>query len=170
MIWEYIKNNAITVAIAVTGFLSALVTMFINTGDSLSVKWLIFIVWLMLTIIVLLFGFIFIILQNKTISDDNIKQLKLKSLNKKIGNSDIFLNQSSIPLNLNNIVKVYFLDTDRVENVIGVGIVTHIQENDKVCHIEFKFKNDVVYDHNNLYFSLLINYNELKILLPQGDE
>jgi hypothetical protein len=67
-------------------------------------------------------------------------------------------------------VKVYFLDTDRVENVIGIGIVTHIQENDKVCHIEFKFKNDVVFDHNNLYFSLLINYNELKILLPQGDE
>jgi hypothetical protein len=170
MILEYLKNNIIPVAVAVAGFLSALVSMFINTGDLLSIKWLIFTIWLMLTIIILQFGFILKILQNKTIDDDNIKQLKLKSLNKKIGNSDIFLNQSNIYLNLNNIVKVYFLDTDRVENVIGIGIVTHIQENDKVCHIEFKFKNDVVFDHNNLYFSLLINYNELKILLPQGDE
>ncbi|MDN5377078.1 MAG: hypothetical protein PWQ42_374, partial [Sulfurospirillum sp.] len=80
MILEYLKNNIIPVAVAVAGFLSALVSMFINTGDLLSIKWLIFTIWLMLTIIILQFGFILKILQNKTIDDDNIKQLKLKSL------------------------------------------------------------------------------------------
>ena len=39
---EYIKKHIIAVFISVAGFLSALVTLFINVNETISIKWLIF--------------------------------------------------------------------------------------------------------------------------------
>lgn len=48
-----LKPSISSVAIAVAGALSALVTMFVNVQDTLSVKWFLFVIWLSATILIL---------------------------------------------------------------------------------------------------------------------
>lgn len=43
-----------SLAVGAAGFLSALVTMFVNTADQVSIKWLLFVLWLFTTIVIIL--------------------------------------------------------------------------------------------------------------------
>ena len=48
-----------SILVGVAGFLSALVGMFVNTNDEISVKWFIFIIWMFLSFVILLFKLLY---------------------------------------------------------------------------------------------------------------
>ncbi|EIF5991860.1 hypothetical protein H9I69_003974, partial [Escherichia coli] len=54
MNFNALKPSISSAAIGGAGFLSALVTMFVNVQSELSVKWFIFLTWLSITIFILL--------------------------------------------------------------------------------------------------------------------
>lgn len=161
---EYFKQHFLAVLIGVVGFLSAIVTMFINTDSSVSIKWLIFLIFISSIILFLLISFIFELLKNKSY-DDNINRFKLKYLNKETDKGEVFLNKSSINFEYGDVIKIYYLDKDKVEIFIGIGIVEHIQIQQNICHVDFLWKNEINDKMKDVYFSLKINKDELKLLI-----
>ena len=47
---EYFKAHIVPIIIGVSGFLSAMVTLFINVDDSISIKWLILVIFIFLIV------------------------------------------------------------------------------------------------------------------------
>ncbi|MFW2569181.1 hypothetical protein, partial [Aliarcobacter butzleri] len=78
---EYIKKHILAVLIGVLGFLSAIVTLFINVNELISIKFLIFIIFVTCVIVSILIGFIVELLKN-SYNNDTVNNLKLKNLNR----------------------------------------------------------------------------------------
>jgi hypothetical protein len=163
---KYIKIHIFAVSISILGFLSAIVTLFINITQLISVKWLIFLLFIALVVIVTLIGFIIDFLK-ATNKGYNINQLKLKDLNKSTSKGEVFLNKSKIDFDYGDVVKIYYLDKDKIEKFIGIGIIEHIQKEQHICHINFLSKNKIDDKINEVYFSLKINKDELKLLIEK---
>jgi len=157
---KYIKAHIFAVSISILGFLSAIVTLFIDITQLISIKWLIFLAFIALVAIFVLAGFIFEFLKNIN-NNYNINQLKLKDLNKKSSKGEVFLNKSKIDFDYGDVVKVYYLDKDNIERFIGIGIIEHIQKEQNICHIDFISRNKINDKINEVYFSLKINKDEL---------
>ncbi len=163
---EYSKTHIFAVSISILGFLSAIVTLFIDIKQLVSIKWLIFLIFIALVIITVLIGFIIEFLKNKN-NSYNINQLKLKNLNKKSPKGEVFLNKSQINFEYGDIVKVYYLDKDKIERFIGIGIIEHIQKEQSICHINFLLKEETNNSISEVYFSLKINKDELQQLIQK---
>jgi len=161
---EYFKQHFLAVLIGVVGFLSAIVTMFINTETSISIKWLIFLIFISSIILFLLISFVIELLKNKSF-DDNINRFKLKYLNKQTDKGEVFLNKSSVNFEYGDVIKIYYLDKDKIEVFIGIGIIEHIQIQQNICHVDFLWKNKINDEIKDVYFSLKINKDELKSLM-----
>lgn len=164
MLIQYIKKHILASVFGVLGFLSAIVTMFFNTADVISVKWLIFAIFITLSIIVLLIGFIIEIQGSSALYETNIKQLKLQHIKRTNEGRNIYKNLSNVDFDYGDVVKVYMLDGDNIEVFIGIGVIVHIQPKEKICHIEFIIKDLVDSDFKEVYFSLKINKDQLKQL------
>lgn len=161
MLIQYIKKHILASVFGVLGFLSAIVTMFFNTADVISVKWLIFVIFIALSFIVLLIGFIIEIQGNSALYETNIKQLKLQHIKRTAEGRNIYKNLSNVDFDNGDVVKVYMLDGDNIEVFIGVGVIAHVQPKEKICHIEFITKDSVDSDSKEVYFSLKINKDQL---------
>lgn len=161
---EYFKQHFLAVLIGVVGFLSAIVTMFIDTNSSVSMKWLIFIIFITSIILFLLISFIIELLKNKSY-DDNVNRFKLTYLNKQTDKGEVFLNKSPVNFEYGDVIKIYHLDKDKVEVFIGIGIIEHIQIQQNICHVDFLWKNEINDEIKDVYFSLKINKDELKSLI-----
>lgn len=164
--FEYFKQHIIAILIGVLGFLSVIVTMFIETQTLISIKWLIFTIFITLVLLFLLTSFIIELLKNKSV-DDNINRFKLKYLNKKTDKGEVFLNKSTVNFEYGDVIKIYHLDKDKVEKFIGIGIIEHIQTQQNICHIDFLWKNEIDDSIKDVYFSLKINKDELKSLIDK---
>lgn len=164
MLIQYIKEHILASIFGVLGFVSALVTMFVNTSDTLSIKWLIFAIFIALSMIVLLIGFIIEIQGNSALYETNIKQLKLQHIKRTNEGRNIYKNLSNVDFDYGDVVKVYMLDGDKIEVSIGVGVIVHVQPKEKICHIEFITKDSVDSDSKEVYFSLKINKDQLEQL------
>lgn len=160
---EYIKKHILAVLIGVLGFLSAIVTLFINVNELISIKILIFVIFITCVVISILIGFIIELLRNNY-NDININNLKLKNLNKSTEKGEVFLNKSNIDFAYGDVVKIYYLDKDKIERFIGIGIIVHIQKEQNICHINFLLKENPNEKTNEVYFSLKINKDELELL------
>ncbi len=164
---EYFRKHVVAVSISILGFLSAIVTLFVDMGQSISIKWLVFVVFILLTLLVLAFGIIAEFLKDSFINED-VNQLKLINLNKPIRKGEVFLevylNKSGINFEHGDVVKVYYLDKDRIEQFIGIGVIEHIQKQENICHINFLLKTESNCTIKEVYFSLKINKDELSLL------
>lgn len=91
--------------------------------------------------------------------------MKLKYLNKQTEKGIVFQNLSNIKFNYGDVVKIYFLDKEKIEQFSGIGIIFHIQLN-QICHIEFLLKNNIGMDNiKKVFFSLKLNKDEILTLL-----
>ena len=108
-------------AVGAAGFLSALVTMFINTSQEISVKWMLLAIWLFSTVAIILLKLVFDLVNEKRppapyevpikyLSDD---QILLIRRNENFGNQ---------------IVVGCYSNVDDIERLIFLGAVHHIQE------------------------------------------
>lgn len=169
---EYFKAHIVPIIIGVSGFLSAMVTLFINVDDSISIKWLILVIFIFLIVTTMLVGYLYNVKQN-TVDYSFIKKLKLQPLYKNVKGNDLFLNNSSIKLTYNDIIKLYFIDSENVEVFVGIGIIRHIQSDNRICHIEFLYRIDKTIPkqyNSSLYFSLQLKESDIKDLLNlQGE-
>lgn len=160
---EYIKKHILAVLIGVLGFLSAIVTLFINVNEVISIKILIFVIFVTCVVLSILIGFIIELLKNNY-NNDNVNNLKLIDLNKSTEKGEVFLNKSNIDFDYGDVVKIYYLDKDKIERFIGIGIIGHIQKEQNICHINFLLKENSNQKTNEVYFSLKINKDELELL------
>jgi hypothetical protein len=165
-IFEYLKKHIFAVIIGVLGSLSAIVTLFIDVTQSISIKWFVFLIFIALVLITIFIGLI-IELVKHNYENFNLDQLKLKDLNKNAGKGEVFLNESNIDFDYGDVVKVYYLDKDKIEKFIGIGVIEHTQKEQKICHINFLFKNKMDEKIDKVYFSLKINKDELKLIMDK---
>lgn len=165
--FEYFKKHIFAVIIGVLGSLSAIVTLFINVTQLVSIKWFIFLIFIVLILVTVLIGLIIELIKNNH-ENYNFDQLKLKDLNKNAGKGEVFLNESNIDFDYGDVVKVYYLDKDKIERFIGIGVIEHTQKEQKICHINFLFKNKIDEQIDKVYFSLKINKDELKLIIDKG--
>lgn len=165
-IYEYTKKHIFAVIIGVLGFLSAIVTLFIDVTQAVSIKWFVFLIFIAFVFITILIGLIVELIRNNN-ENNSFDQLKLKDLNKNAGKGEVFLNESNIDFDYGDVVKVYYLDKDKIERFIGVGVIEHTQKEQKICHINFLIKNQIDEQINKVYFSLKINKDELKLIMDK---
>ncbi|WP_169940435.1 hypothetical protein [Campylobacter sp. RM15925] len=169
---EYFKANIISIVIGVSGFLSAIVTLFINLNDLISIKWLVFVIFIFLVTVSILVGYLYDIKKDTT-DYSFIKKLKLKPLYKNVKGNELFVNNSSIELTYNDIIKLYFINSENIEVFVGIGIIRHVQSDNRICHIKFLYRIDKAIPkqyNSSLYFSLQLKESDIKdVLNLQGE-
>lgn len=115
--------SSIAIAVGVAGFTSALVTMFINTMQTTSIKWIIFLSWVFVTILVILIKVIndqskIYMHPQSSVSEKPIRYMPDKGLIL-IRKNDFFLN--------NTMVGCYCIDGE-FETIAFVAMVSHVQD------------------------------------------
>lgn len=118
-----------SVAFGAAGFISAIVTMFVNTSNTLSVKWFIFLTWIFLTVIVVLI---------KVIIDTENELSKKKPLpfERPLGlpdNDGILVIRKNEAFANNIIIGIYFVN-EEIERPAFAAHVHHVQ--DKIIQIK----------------------------------
>lgn len=110
--------------IGATGFLSALVTMFVDVQSTLSIKWFIFLTWLFITI------FILMIKRIRELEDQNRQLLPLpfEKPIKILEDKGIILIRKNKTF-ANNIVVGCYFTSDDVEKLAFSAHVYHTQDN-----------------------------------------
>lgn len=110
--------------IGATGFLSALVTMFVNIQETVSIKWFIFLIWLFLTLSILMIKRIIELeVQNK-----ELLPLPFEKPLKILEDKGIILIRKNKTFANNIIVGCYFINDD-VEKIAFSAHVYHTQDN-----------------------------------------
>ncbi len=115
--------KSIPIMIASAGFLSAIITMFVDVNQTLSIKWLVFLTWLLITLVCIL---------SKIIVDLNgvERNRELKTCETPINilpNTQILIIRKNSLFSHNSVVGCYW-EEDGVETLTHVGVVHHIQE------------------------------------------
>lgn len=113
--------TGISFAVAAAGFLSALVTMFVNTSDQVSIKWLLFTLWLSLTVLIILLKLVFDLSSEKKIS------LPYEIPIRYLPNDQILLIRRNEHFG-NQIVVGCYSNVDDVERLLSLGAVHHVQD------------------------------------------
>ena len=121
MIQQLLTEKIFYIFIAVLGFLSSLVTLFIDVNATVSIKWILFETIIFMTIIAILARTILVLSQIKNISQ-NIKVIKHKQEN------GILILKSSIEIPMNSLVSIYHKNDD-YEELYAIGFIENIQEN-----------------------------------------
>lgn len=166
---EYLKAHIIAIIIGVSGFLSAMVTLFVNVGDLISIKWLILFIFIFLIVVSILVGYLYNMRQYVT-DYSLIKKLKLRPLHREVDGNELFLNKSSIKLTYNDIIRLYFIDSENIEVFVGIGIVKYVQGNDKTCHIQILYRIDKPMPkqyNSSLYFSLQLKESDIEEVISK---
>ena len=117
---NFLSFSGASVVIGVLGFVSAATGMFVDVNSSISVKWLLFLLLVLGTIIVILLKVIFDISSQNTIPDNFEKPFK------SIASEGIFL----IHRNENfatSIVVGGYIESDEIERLAYIAVVHHVQ-------------------------------------------
>lgn len=113
--------TGISLTVGAAGFLSALVTMFVNTSEQVSVKWILFLLWLFLTIVIILLKLLFDIAAEKKISPPYEIPIRY------MPNDQILLIRRNEHFG-NQIVVGCYSNVHDVERLLALGAVHHVQE------------------------------------------
>lgn len=116
------STSGASLMVGVTGFLSAIVTMFVATSVQVSVKWLLAAVWIFLTLVIILLKLVFDLSNEKRppppyeipiqyIQDEQILIIR---------RNENFANQ---------VVVGCYSNVDGVERLMFLGAVLHVQDN-----------------------------------------
>lgn len=113
--------TGISLAVGAAGFLSALVTMFVNTSEQVSIKWVLFVLWLFLTLVIILLKLLFDLAAEKKVPLPYEIPIKYLSYDQilLIRRNEHFENQ---------IVVGCYSNVDDVERLLSLGAVHHVQD------------------------------------------
>lgn len=117
----FFSMTGISLAVGAAGFLSALVTMFINTSEQLSIKWILFALWLFLTVVIILLKLLFDLASEKKIPPPY--EIPIRYL----ANDQILLIRRNEYFG-NQIVVGCYSNVDDVERLLSLGTVHHVQD------------------------------------------
>lgn len=113
--------TVLSYAVGAAGFISALVTMFIDTKAQLSIKWLILLVWLFLTTTLVLLRFIF------NLSNEKKPAPAFEIPIRYLPDEHILLIRKNDNFD-NQIVVGCYSNVDDVERLLFLGAVHHVQD------------------------------------------
>jgi hypothetical protein len=119
---QILWNESLYIAIAVIGFLSSIVSLFIDINSTISIKWLLFCIWLSLTVGIILIKIIFTIATVKEYSSEETKVIKY------IADEQTFIITTGMILSFESLLSIYKNDKG-YEELIAIGYVRNIQEN-----------------------------------------
>ena len=111
----------ISLAVGAAGFLSAVVTMFINTSEQVSVKWVLFVTWLLLTVVIILLKLLFDLTAENRVPPPY--EIPIRYL----PNDQILLIRRNEHFS-NQIVVGCYSNVDDVERLLSLGAVHHVQD------------------------------------------
>ena len=113
--------TGVSLLVGVAGFLSAIVTMFINTSEQVSIKWVLFTLWLFLTFVIILLKLIFDLVGEKKVPPPYEIPIRYLPDDKilLIRRNEYFGNQ---------IVVGCYSNVDDVERLLSLGAVHHVQD------------------------------------------
>ncbi|MBN4832455.1 hypothetical protein [Enterobacter hormaechei] len=121
---EIFSLRSAPILIAVAGFLSALVTMFIDINIKISIRWTICLVWISITIIIILLKIIIDGRKNSKASETKTAEVPFSSLPDK----NIFIIRKNDLFSHNSVVGCFWEEKDGIETLAFVGVVHHVQE------------------------------------------
>ncbi len=127
IIGAILSLSGASIAIGVTGFMSAIVTIFINVNEQVSVKWLLFTILISCTFALLLFKIIY------DLSQEIKPPPPFENPIKFIQDEQIFVIKRNENF-LNNIVVGCYLQQDEIDRLAYLAVVHLIQE--KVIQIK----------------------------------
>ncbi len=147
--------TGISIFVGVAGFLSALVTMFVDISSIVSIKWLLLLVLIFSTVVVILLKIIFDLIQQET--SQNYFEKPIRHIKDTQGNEILVIRWNKLFTNI--IVVGCYLDVEGIEQLAYIGVVHLVQ--DKV--IQIRITKKIVPDDS---FSL--NNLEIKPVIPVG--
>lgn len=167
MVEKLYKAHWVSIIIGVLGGLSAIVTMFVNVSDKISIKWLLFSVFISLVIITVLIDSIRNNSQNEKMK---LFEIPLKYVDE----SEVFVIRKN-ELFSNNAVVNGYLVRDEVESLLLVGYVIHSQENILQIKIEYVFQDSIdirtiTSDLSRIRFRPITTFNELTQVIKLAKE
>lgn len=116
--------SAIAIAVGAAGFVSAIVTMFVDTTQVVSIRYIIFLSWVFLSILVILIKVINDLAKVEITQPISPREKPIKILSDGqlilIRKNDLFIN--------NTIVGCYCVEDD-FESLIYIAVVSHVQDN-----------------------------------------
>lgn len=122
VLWHYLRKHLLLSFVACIGFLSALVTLFVDVKSPVSIKYLLLSFLIFLTLVVSLVQIIFDLLNKKSL----IVSTKVIRISPKDGN--MIIRSSLTDLVINSVVSIYYEDGE-IEKLYAVGFVENKQEN-----------------------------------------
>jgi len=146
------------ILIAVIGFVSSIVTLFIDVNQSISIKWFILLVCLFATVAIIFIRIIIEIASAKKL-DSTINVVKYYQ------DRDVFLIKSTIPIPFNTLLSIY-IQMDDYEDLYALGYVQNVQENKLVSVKVIKKFIDEPQPHDLLERSIVktsLPYNRLSL-------
>lgn len=127
---EIFSLRSAPILIAVAGFLSALVTMFIDTNIKISIRWTLCLAWLSITLIIILVKLIIDIKKNSKATETKTAEVPFSTLPDK----SIFIIRKNDLFSHNSVVGCFWEEKDGIETLAFVGVVHHVQ--DKLIQIK----------------------------------
>lgn len=150
--------NSIAIFIGVAGFLSAVVTLFIDVQSQISVQWLLLVILFSLTITSIL-----IKICSDLSKEKNTARRVFEKPIKAISEQQIFITRLNPLFTQNCIVGGYLLD-DEVEALAFVGYISHTQEN--LVQIKTFILIDDITKGINLYDKRTMNKIVIRPVIP----
>lgn len=109
------------ILIAVIGFVSSIVTLFIDVNETISIKWIILLVCIFATFTIIFIRIIIAIASAKRI-DASINIVKYYQ------DREVFLIKTNVPIPINALLSIY-IQMDDYEDLYALGYVENVQEN-----------------------------------------
>lgn len=135
---KILSFNGVSLIIGILGSLASILTVFITKWDVIiSLKWLVFVLFLTLTL-----SLLFIKLVYELNEEIKIKRITKFPVLRYIPDSKIFLTQPNDALGYSAMVSIFYLD-DSYEVELGKGYVNNIQDNFiqiKILDLSSEFK------------------------------
>ena len=120
LISKVFTEHGIYISLAALGFLASIVTIFVNTNGTVSIKWIIFLIWIFLSVTLILIKGI-IVSHGATTFADTTKFIKY------IENKKVILLRVNWDLPLYSLVSVY-LEEDGYEELQAICYVENKQD------------------------------------------
>lgn len=154
--------TSVSIIIGVVGFLSGIVQLFIDVNHQISVKWILFLMILCLSIIIILMKIIF------DLSKFQYKPAFEKPINCMINKDDrvTFLIRENEHFKYNIIIAGY-AQRNQLDTILFVGYVEHIQE--KMLHIHVvKWLEEIdLYDNLGNLKQEVLSSIEIRPVIPR---
>lgn len=142
---DFLAEKVIYIAIATLAVISSITTIFIDINSTISIKWLLFVIWVSSTILIIALRLtVHLYLQKE--DRDKIRVIKF------IKQDYVYILLAKEDLSINTLLSVY-KSYDGYEKLCGICLVENVQENKLIAAKLIKWKDDFpLTEQNNIVF------------------